>query len=109
MPGEYLTEQSQIQCPHGGIATLMTTNSKVTIMGARVLLESDIHVVTGCPFSTGPKYSPCVTIQWMSGSSRTGIQGGKPLLTSSIGLCKNAEGVIQGTAMIVNTQIYSTG
>ena len=104
MPGLNLTTASTIMCPHGGQAVLMTGNSRVSADGAAVLLESDVHVVTGCPFTVGNKYSPCVRIEWSAGTSRVSIQETATLNETSLGSCLNAEGGTQGVATIVNTQ-----
>ncbi len=100
-----LTTADQIQCPHGGIATLMTSNQFVSVQASRkVLLESDVHVVAGCAFTIGPKPSPCLRIEWTGGASSVSIAGVKVLLASSIGKCINAENAPQGVALISGTQ-----
>jgi hypothetical protein len=104
MPGKNLTTASQIMCPHGGQATLLTTNTKVFANNALVLLESDIHLVVGCSFTVGLKYSPCVRIEWSVGSTKVSVDGTTTLVKTSIGKCMNAEGAPQGVATIVNTQ-----
>ncbi len=105
MAGKYLTTASNIQCPHGGQLMLVTTNSKVLAGGALILLESDTHVVTGCPFTIGTKYSPCVQVKWSAGSVKTSINGTAPLVNSSIGKCYSPENALQGVAMVVNKQM----
>jgi len=103
-----LTTASQVMCPHGGQATLTTSNTKVTAGGSPVLLETDIHVIAGCPFTIGPKYSPCVRIEWSMGASMSTIDGVKPLTQSSMGRCIGAEGAPQGMAMVVQTQLNAS-
>ncbi len=104
MAGHVLTTASAVMCTHGGQATLFTSNSKVLAQGAPALLETDVHPVAGCPFTVGPKYSPCVRIEWSAGSKQVTV-GGTPVLTrSSIGKCFGAEGAVQGVATVVNTQ-----
>lgn len=105
MPGDALTTASTIQCPHGGRALLLTSNTQTSAGGAPVLLESDIHPVVGCPFTIGPKYSPCIRIEWTAGASKATIQSVNVLVQSSIGKCINPEGAPQGVAIIVNTQM----
>lgn len=105
MPGNYLTTASTILCPHGGTAILTTTNNSLFADGAPVLLESDVHPVVGCPFTIGPKYSPCIKIQWSMGSTQTLVNGIAPLVQTSIGLCSNPEGAPQGVAIIANSQL----
>ena len=105
----YLTTNSTVLCPHGGRATLLTTNTKVLANGAPVLLESDIHLVVGCPFTLpGPKPSPCIRIEWSAGSTKTTANSTAPLLKNSIGKCYSAENAIQGVATIVNTQMKAS-
>jgi hypothetical protein len=99
---------STIICSHGGQAILLTANAKVTVDGAPALLESDIHPVVGCPFTIGPKYSPCIRIEWTAGAAKVTINETKVLVRSSIGKCINAEGAPQGVALIVNTQTKVT-
>jgi hypothetical protein len=108
MPGNILTTNSTIMCPHGGRATLFTSNTRVFAGNALALLESGIHPVVGCPFTVGTKYSPCVRIEWSAGASRATINGTPVLVQSSIGKCINAEGATQGVAIIVNTQIKAS-
>ena len=109
MPGNILTTSSTIMCPHGGQANLITTNSKSSANRSLALLESDIHIVAGCPFTVGSKYSPCVRIEWSSGAAKVTIDGTKVLVKSSIGNCLNGEGGSQGVATIVNTQQKVSG
>lgn len=108
MAGNILTTSSTIMCPHGGSAALFTSNTRVFADGALALLVSDIHPVTGCPFTIGNKYSPCIRIEWSAGSTKASTNSTSILTQSSIGYCKNIEGAPQGVAVIVNTQIKSS-
>lgn len=108
MPGPILTTSSTITCTHGGQAILLTANVKVTVDGSPALLESDIHPVVGCPFTVGPKYSPCIRIEWTAGAAKATINETKVLVLSSIGKCINAEGAPQGIALILNAQTKAT-
>lgn len=107
MAGRLLTTASTIQCAHGAPAMLTTGNSRVSA-GARVLVEDDVHTVTGCPFTTGGDESPCVRIEWSAGAGSVSLGGTAPLVMTSIGSCKNAEGAIQGVAIIASTQQRAT-
>jgi hypothetical protein len=71
--------------------------------GAYALLESDIATVVGCPFTIGPKYSPCVRIQWSAGAVKVKA-GAAVLVSSSIGICYSPESAPQGVAIISSTQ-----
>jgi len=104
-----LTTASQVMCPHGGQATLLTSNTKVTADGSPVLLESDVHMIAGCSFTIGTKYSPCVRIEWSAGTSTSDSNGTNFLTQSSVGKCLGAEGGTQGMAMVVQTQMKAEG
>jgi hypothetical protein len=104
MSGKLLTTGSTVTCMHGGPARAVASNSKVKAGGMPVLVESDVHTVTGCSFTVGSRYSPCVRITWSAGSQQVSIVGTPVLIQSSVGKCFNAEGAPQGTAKIVQTQ-----
>jgi hypothetical protein len=93
-----------MKCPHGGTVQAIPSQSKVLLNGAPVLLVSDLAMVAGCAFTVGPKPQPCLTVQWSAPATRVTINGTAPLLQTSIGLCKSAEGIPQGMVLIVSTQ-----
>lgn len=103
-----LTIQSTVQCMHGGAVVLRTANTTCSA-GAAMLLESDVHDVIGCGFFAGSTYSPCVTVEWTAGASALRIGGTKVLVKTSVGVCKNASGVVQGTALVNATQMPVSG
>jgi hypothetical protein len=103
MAARLLTTASTVFCPHGATAVLSTQNARVSA-GARVLLASDIHQVVGCGFVTGGERSPCMTIEWKAGARAASIGGTAPLLSSSVGVCKNDKGLDQGVAIVAATQ-----
>jgi hypothetical protein len=106
MPGNLLTTASTIMCPHGGQVNLSTANSKVMADGSPVLLETDIHTVSGCPFTLpAPKPSPCIRVEWTLGTTKMSINGTSALTQSSIGICYSPESAPQGVALVVNTQM----
>lgn len=104
MAGSYLTTASTITCPHGGQVMLTTGNGHVYADGSPVLLETDVHQVTGCPFMIGQKYSPCVKVEWSAGAGKSAAGGTPALVASSTGKCTNAEGATQGMAIVACTQ-----
>ncbi|MEP6506795.1 MAG: hypothetical protein ABJC63_01115 [Gemmatimonadales bacterium] len=103
MAGSILTTDSQIQCPHGGQAVLATTNVR-SMARSPMLLETDVHLVVGCPFTIGSKYSPCVRIEWSAGAKRVNVNGVAVLTQASMGKCMSAESATQGLALVVSTQ-----
>lgn len=99
-----------IQCPHGGLVNAVTANTKVTAGGALLLLETDTYIVAGCTFTLpGPKPSPCLTVEWSAGTQRVTVDGNPVLTETSIGVCKSAEGLVQGTAMVSGVQTKAKG
>ena len=94
-----------IQCPHGGQATAVPSNSKVKVDGAFALLPTDTFIIAGCSFTLPPSVpSPCLTIQWLGEATKVKINGTGPLLESSTGLCKAATQAPQGQASISGAQ-----
>src|SRR5207247_11113749 len=99
MPGNLLTTGTTVQCPHGGSTLLITSNTSVLGPDGLVLLQSDVHVVVGCPFTVGTVYSPCVRIEWQAPATATSANGVSPLVETSVGICYGATGAPQGTAL----------
>lgn len=104
MPGRILTTGSTVQCPHGGTANLTTANQRASAASGEALLESDVHTVTGCPFTIGNKPSPCVRIEWKAGAQALQAGGTAVLLESSLGTCYSPENAPQGLALVVQPE-----
>jgi hypothetical protein len=104
-----LTTASTVMCPHGGQATLSTTNTDAVIDGAPALLETDQHPIAGCPFTVAGVYSPCVLIRWSAGATQTKVRQVPVLLQTSVGICYSAAQAPQGTAVVVQTQQRALG
>jgi len=93
-----LTMQTQMKCPHGGTVVGIPTDFK-NRAGAPFLRVSDVFLVAGCPFMTGPVPTPCITVQWMMPAMKV-RGGGVPILTKdSVGMCIGPLG-IQGPVQI---------
>ena len=100
MAGYLLTATSTVQCVHGGTATAATTSARVRAGSQGVVAQSATHTVAGCPYMTGPVYTPCVSAQWTTGASRVRA-GGEPVLLQD----SQATTTPNGTGLIVaNTQ-----
>ncbi|MCE4555806.1 hypothetical protein [Pelomonas cellulosilytica] len=105
----FLTPASSVMCPHGGQAVLFTSNTQALLPSGPVLLMTDVHPVVGCTFAPGGVPLPCVTIQWLTGSLQSTINGVPALMDNSVGLCLNPSSVPQGTAIVVQTQTQASG
>lgn len=98
-----------VQCPHGGVATPVNTNTRVKVGGAFALLATDTWAVAGCAFNLSGSPHPCVSVTW-SGEARHVTVGGNPvLLASSTGQCKSADQTVQGVALVSGVQARVKG
>ena len=88
MPGFLVQVGAQVTCAHGGQATPAVPNPRVTLSGAPSVLVTSPYLVAGCAFPPPPAANgPCVTGQWLSGTTRV-LSNGQPLLCqSSTSLC----------------------
>lgn len=109
MPAPVLQLGCTILCPHGGMVNAVTANAKVRAGGAFALLSTDTFVVAGCPFVVALKPQPCVTVQWTGEARRFKVDGTPVLLQTSFGLCKSAEGLVQGVALVTGAQTKVMG
>jgi hypothetical protein len=109
MAGFLIDAGATIMCPHGGQVKVVPTATRVTLTGMPPLTVSDTAMVSGCPFNVSGAPSPCLTVQWLAPATRVSAQGAAPLLSSSIGLCKNAAGAPQGTAIVTGFQTRVQG
>lgn len=98
-----------MMCPHGGQVTVIPSQTKMKLGGSPALLASDAAIVVGCAFAPGPKPQPCVSVQWVGQATRVKVNGQPVLLQSSSGLCKSAEGIVQGTVIITGVQTKVSG
>lgn len=93
-----------IICPHGGQVTAIPATTRVRLSGQPPLVVSDAFAVAACPFNVSGSPSPCTRVTWMLPATRVRVQGAAPLLSTSVGLCVNAAGAPQGTALVTGFQ-----
>ncbi len=108
--GDYLTANSALMCPHGGMVSPIPANSTITLGGEPIVLASDTFPIAACTFATpatGPH--PCVLVQWIVTALRGAADGAQPLTTDSTGLCVAADAAVQGPVMIQTTQPKVSG
>ncbi len=98
-----LTIDNQIQCPHGGVATVAEpTNTPLFVDGSPALLETDTFVIAGCTFNILGVPVPCVSILWTDAATMLTVNDAGVLLETSMGLCLNAAGAPQAIAEIMD-------
>ncbi|MGO8787043.1 MAG: hypothetical protein ACLQVL_06630 [Terriglobia bacterium] len=81
MGGFLLTQGATVMCSHGGQVLPTVPNPRVTVMGQPTALLSAPWVVAGCPL-VPPPIPPCVTAQWLIGTTRV-TSNGQPLLNQT--------------------------
>ena len=88
MPGFILHAGATVLCAHGGQCQPTAPNPRVLVSGQPVTTLPAPYVVAGCAFPPPPGGNgPCVTAQWVVGSTRV-LAGGLPvLLQSSQAVC----------------------
>ena len=83
MPGFLLHVGAQVLCSHAGQATPTVPNPRVTVSGQPTVLMTTPYLVAGCTLPPPPTANgPCVTAQWLSGTTRV-FSNGQPLLVQS--------------------------
>jgi hypothetical protein len=88
MPGFLLHVGAEVQCAHAGRVTPMTANPRVMVSGQATQALSPPWGVAACtmpPPSAGN--GPCVTAQWLMGSTRVMSLGQPLLLQTSQATC----------------------
>ena len=98
MPGALVQVGATVMCAHGGQAMPTVPNPRVTLNGAPSVLMSSTYTIAGCAFPPPPAANgPCVTGQWLTGTTRV-LSNGQPMLCqSSTSLCAPT-----GTPMIIS-------
>ena len=88
MPGFLVHVGAQVLCAHAGQATPTVPNPRVNVGGQPTILLSTPYVVAGCTFPPPPAANgPCVTGQWLVGTTRVTSNGQPLLVQSSQGIC----------------------
>jgi len=81
MPGFLVHVGATVLCSHGGQAQPTAPNSRVLVSGQPTVLLTSPYAIAGCglPPTAG---GPCVTAQWVTGTTRV-LSSGQPLLVQS--------------------------
>jgi len=88
MPGFLVHVGAQVLCAHAGQATPTVPNPRVTVSGQPTVLITAPYLVAGCTFPPPPAANgPCVTAQWLVGSTRVTSNGQPLVVQSSQAIC----------------------
>ena len=82
MPGPLLHSGATVMCSHGGQAMPTAPNPRVTVSGMPTVLLSTPYTVAGCPFTVPSGPLPCVTGNWIAGTTRV-LSQGQPLVVQA--------------------------
>jgi len=105
MPGFLIHVGATVLCSHGGQAQATVPNPRVTVSGQPTVALSGPWVVAGCALPPPPGANgPCVSAQFVTGSTRV-TSNGQPLL------CIDSQAICAPTAtplLIVASQMRAT-
>ncbi len=86
MPGFLIQQGATVLCLHGGQATPTAPNLRVTLSGQPSTLISAPWIIAGCP-GIPTAVPPCVTAQWVTGSTRVTSNGQPLVILSGQAIC----------------------
>jgi hypothetical protein len=102
--GAILTKSATMMCLHGGTITATVAGAKRATACDPILTESDLFLISGCPFMTGPNPHPCMTVEWIAPATKVKASQSAILTTDSQGLCKAADQTPQGAPLLTPAQ-----
>jgi hypothetical protein len=83
MPGFLVHVGAQVTCSHLGQAQPTVPNPRVSVSGQPTVLMTGPYVVAGCTLPPPPAANgPCVTGQWLTGTTRV-LSNGQPFVVQS--------------------------
>ena len=106
MPGSLVHVGATVLCAHAGQAQPTAPNPRVTVSGQPTVTIAAPYVVAGCTLPPPPGANgPCVTAQWVTGSTRVTSNGQPLVLLDSQAICAPS-----GTPLLITvTQTRVTG
>lgn len=88
MPGFLVHVGATVTCAHGGAAQPTAPNPRVTVVGQPTATLTAPYAIAGCALPPPPTANgPCVTAQWVVGSTRVTSNGQPLLVLSSQAIC----------------------
>lgn len=105
MPGFLVQVGATVTCSHAGQAQATVPNPRVTVSGQPTVFTTGPYVVAGCALPPPPTANgPCVSAQWLTGTTRV-LSNGQPLVVqSSTSLCAPSSTPL----LILVTQLRAT-
>ena len=93
MPGFLLHAGATVICPHGGSATPVQSDSRVTVDGQPIATLSSGFVIAGCRLSGNAR---CKTAHFVTAANRVTANGQPVLLRDSESVCEPS-----GTPLVI--------
>lgn len=88
MPGFLLHMGATVMCAHGGQATPVVTNARVSVSGQRICTVASVYTVAGCALPPPPAANgPCATAKFITSATRVKASGLPVLLQDSQATC----------------------
>jgi len=88
MPGFLVHVGASVLCAHAGQAQPTAPNPRVMVSGQPTVTIAAPYVVAGCTLPPPPAANgPCVTAQWVSGTTRVTSNGQPLVVLSSQAIC----------------------
>jgi hypothetical protein len=114
MPGFLFHVGAAMQCPHGGLATVVPSQPRVVVSGQPIANISAMITVAGCVFTVPPgKPQPCATVKMLMPSTRFLVNGQPAALVAGPGpapsLCQSADQIPAGPAIVSVVQARVIG
>lgn len=107
MPGNLFHSGAVAQCPHGGPLTFTPSNTRVLVSAMPVATAADVFTIGGCPFqvpiAVGTKPQPCM-MATLAPAAKVLVNGSPAIVSVGLSICRSAEQIPQGPAMILTTQ-----
>jgi len=86
MPGFVVQQGAVVMCSHGGQAQPLAPNPSVTLDGMATSLLPSPWAVVGC-VGVPSSIPPCVSAQWLTGTTRVTSFGQPLLVQTSTAVC----------------------
>jgi hypothetical protein len=88
MPGFLVHVGATVLCSHAGQAQPTVPNPRVTVSSQPTVTMTAPYVVAGCALPPPPTANgPCITAQWVTGTTRVTSNGQPLLCMSSMAIC----------------------
>jgi hypothetical protein len=107
VPGFLFHSGAVAQCPHAGPLTFTPSNTRVLVSAMPAATAADVFTISGCPFQipvgAGTKPQPCV-VATLAPAAKVLVNGSPAILNVGPSVCRSAEQIPQGPALITSTQ-----